>query len=86
MKRILLSVAVGALLLSGTVVMAEEPALDTDEKKTIYTLGLAIARNLANFNLSEEELAVVKLGLTDGVMGNDLKVEPQRLGPLHQLS
>ena len=39
--------------------------LVTDEQKTIYALGLSIYRSLSQFDLSPEELDIVKRGITD---------------------
>jgi hypothetical protein len=53
----------------------EEVTLQTEDEKTIYAMGLTLALNLWNFNLSEQELVILKQGLTDGVMKNEPKVE-----------
>jgi FKBP-type peptidyl-prolyl cis-trans isomerase FkpA len=37
----------------------------TDEEKTLYTIGLMIARSLGTFNLTADELERVKQGITD---------------------
>ena len=60
---------------------AAEPALKTDEQKTLYALGLAISQSLNNFALSEAELELVKSGLTDGVLKREPKVDMQPLMP-----
>jgi FKBP-type peptidyl-prolyl cis-trans isomerase FkpA len=57
------------------------PKLDTDEQKTLYTLGLLVGRNLKTFNLTPDELAVVKAGLTDSVTGAKPQVELETYGP-----
>ena len=49
--------------------------LKTDEQKTLYALGLAIARDVAPFGLSRAELDLVKQGLTDAVTGKKPAVE-----------
>jgi len=41
--------------------------LTSEEQKVVYAIGLALSRSANNFNLSAEELDLVKLGLTDGV-------------------
>src|SRR5262249_12107981 len=41
------------------------PALTTDEQKEIYALGLSLYRSLGMFDLSTEELELVKRGLSD---------------------
>ncbi len=40
-------------------------ALQTDEEKTIYALGLSIARSLKQFDLSPAEVEIVKRALSD---------------------
>jgi FKBP-type peptidyl-prolyl cis-trans isomerase len=57
----------------------------TDEQKTIYALGLAISTNLAQFNLTADEVALVADGLRDGVLGNEPKADLQMYGPRIQL-
>ena len=57
------------------------PKLDTDEQKTLYTLGLLLGRNLKTFNLTPDELSLVKAGLTDSVTGAKPQVELETYGP-----
>lgn len=59
----------------------ESAALETEDQKVLYALGLAIAQNLTQLGLSEEELGPVKEGLTDGVLGREHKVELSEYGP-----
>ena len=47
--------------------LAADPKLDTDEQKTIYSIGLALAQSLQPYDLSPQELELVKAGLTDGL-------------------
>lgn len=49
--------------------------LTTEEQKTLYGLGLVIARQLEVFNLSPKELQIVSQGLYDGVNGRQQKVD-----------
>src|SRR2546427_12672350 len=57
---------------------AAGPELKTDEQKTLYGLGLGIARNLTGFYLTKADLEVVEAGLAEGI----LKVTPKAgLGP-----
>jgi FKBP-type peptidyl-prolyl cis-trans isomerase FkpA len=61
---------------------AAAPAkLETEEQKTIYTLGLLLGRNLKMFNLKPEELELVKKGLSDSVTGAKPQVELEAYGP-----
>lgn len=51
-----------------------QETLETDEQKTFYALGLAIAQNLDNFTLSPEEGEIVISGIRDGIRGEDPQV------------
>ena len=46
-----------------------EPELKTEDDKTIYVLGTSLGNSLKGFLLSEEELAIVILGIEDEVAG-----------------
>jgi len=70
-----------ALLAGCSAPRAEVPAPETEEQKVLYALGLVISRNLAPLAFNETELAVIQAGLTDGVMGNDPKVDLETFGP-----
>ena len=47
--------------------LAADPKLDTDEQKTIYAIGLALAQSLQPYDLKPGEIELVKQGLTDGL-------------------
>lgn len=47
----------------------------TEEEKTLYAVGLIVARQLKTFNLNPAELELVKQGVTDGVNGTNTLVE-----------
>jgi FKBP-type peptidyl-prolyl cis-trans isomerase FkpA len=49
--------------------------LATEDQKTVYALGLVLARELAPFQLSEAELGTVSLGLMDGALGRPPQVD-----------
>ncbi len=53
---------------------ADSSGLATDEEKTIYALGLALARNIEPFHLSAAELKLLEEGLTDGSKGGPTRV------------
>jgi len=63
-------------------------ALETEQDKTLYALGLALGQNIGDFNLTAEEVDVVSQGLRDSVLGNEpqvaLDVYGPRLQPLAQ--
>ncbi|HEY6988771.1 MAG TPA: FKBP-type peptidyl-prolyl cis-trans isomerase [Bryobacteraceae bacterium] len=48
---------------------ASAPTMTTDEEKTIYALGLSIARSLSPFDLSPHELAIVQQAMKDAAAG-----------------
>jgi len=60
---------------------SEAPAAEQSEEQTFYALGLALAKNVAPFSLTEDELAQVIAGLRDGVQGNDEGFDMQAYGP-----
>jgi FKBP-type peptidyl-prolyl cis-trans isomerase len=65
-----------ALVVAGaSAARAADVELKTDDQKTLYALGLALSRNLAQFNLSAEDLDAVKAGLTAGVLNQPKQVE-----------
>lgn len=55
------------------------PATDAD--KTLYVMGVALARTVQNLELSPAELAVLKEGLSDAAAGRPPKVSPESWGP-----
>lgn len=79
--RTLLSCSLVLLLITGTATFAAAPEITTDAQKTLYTLGLALSRSLGGFTLSEAELEIVKIGLTDGALQREPKVDAQLFFP-----
>jgi len=67
MRRVLAAAVILACFVA-PVVHAADPMLTNEEQKVVYALGLAMARSANNFSLTEAELELVKLGLTDGVL------------------
>ena len=59
---------------------ATAPKPMTDEQKTIYALGLSLSHSLTSFDLSPEEMEIVKKALTDAAAGKPA-VELQTWGP-----
>jgi FKBP-type peptidyl-prolyl cis-trans isomerase FkpA len=64
---------------------APTAALQTDQDRTLYALGLAIGQNVRDFKLTEAEIDIVALGLTDSVLGNEPKAALEEFGPRIQL-
>src|SRR5881628_3647684 len=67
------AVSIAAVLVLAEAAGAAGPELKTDEQKTLYALGLVIARNLTGFYLTKADLEVVEAGITDGI----LKTKPK---------
>jgi len=70
-----------AILLSAAGAHAADVTLDNDTQKTLYALGVALSNSLGAFNLTPEELELVKAGITDGVLKKPPRVEMQTYGP-----
>ena len=73
--------AVLAVVVVAAPSSAGGPEPKTDDQKTLYALGLALARNVGPFNLTEKELDLVKAGLTDGVLKRKPQVDLETFGP-----
>jgi FKBP-type peptidyl-prolyl cis-trans isomerase FkpA len=79
-----LATAAVAVCLLGIVtpsLHASDAALETEDQKTLYAIGVAMSRQLANFGLTEADLTLIQQGLLDGVAGGDLKVDLPTYGP-----
>ena len=74
LRRALPCVALLLLLLPS---LAPAQELDSEEKKTLYALGVAMSQQIGTFQLSAEDLKIVQLGITDGVTGQEPKVDMQ---------
>lgn len=83
MHRIALAAAL-SLMLAAPAACAQEPELETDEQKTLYALGIAMAGSVEELSLSAEELEIVEAGFRDSVLGNEPRVDIQTYGPLIQ--
>ena len=67
-------IAVVLVMLISTPIFAAEPP-KTDDQKTLYAIGLIVARQLSVFGLTPAELEVVKQGLMDAATGNKPEVD-----------
>lgn len=78
--RTAVSIAMAALMLTGcsgestqgqqnSTASAEQRS---EDQKTLYALGAAVARNIAPFDLTEEELKHVQAGFADAVLKKDV--------------
>ncbi|PKN17399.1 MAG: peptidylprolyl isomerase [Deltaproteobacteria bacterium HGW-Deltaproteobacteria-6] len=75
MRKLIVCVFV---LLMALPAWAAQP--QTEDQKTLYALGVHMARQMAMFNLSAEEVEYVKEGMTDVAAGKKLIAEPEAYG------
>ena len=71
----------GVIVAAAASLGAAGPEPKTDDEKTLYALGMALARNVGSFNLSEAELALVQAGFSDGVLNHKPQVDIETFGP-----
>jgi FKBP-type peptidyl-prolyl cis-trans isomerase FkpA/FKBP-type peptidyl-prolyl cis-trans isomerase FklB len=57
-----------------------EVLLETEDDKTIYAMGVNLARNLDHLPLSKSEKQLLETGFADGVENRDPKVDTTRYG------
>jgi FKBP-type peptidyl-prolyl cis-trans isomerase FkpA len=78
-------VLIGAMVLSSAMgcrrLMGGSPTPKTEDDKTLYTLGMLLGRNLGTFNLTPDELDLVKAGLSDMVLKRPHQVDLDKYGP-----
>jgi FKBP-type peptidyl-prolyl cis-trans isomerase FkpA len=75
MRKLIVSMAV---LLLALPALAAPP--QTDHQKTLYAMGVLLARQLAVFELSAEEYEFVREGIADTAAGKKLAAEPEAFG------
>ena len=78
MRTLLCTLGLASTLTFGLAFAAE---LKTEEEKTLYALGAAVARNVSEFQLSESELKVVQAGFADEALGKPTQIEPSEYFP-----
>jgi FKBP-type peptidyl-prolyl cis-trans isomerase FkpA len=71
MNRLIVTALITLLALPA--VAADSPK--TEEQKTLYAVGLIVARQLSVFNPSPAELEIIKQGISDARAGNKLEVD-----------
>jgi FKBP-type peptidyl-prolyl cis-trans isomerase FkpA/FKBP-type peptidyl-prolyl cis-trans isomerase FklB len=80
MRTLLVSTFGLGLLIAGyATAQSVEPK--TEDDKTLYALGVALAQNLGPFNLSPSELEMVKAGLSDSALHKPTKVDAKTYYP-----
>ena len=80
MRPISASVLLISVALTVFPACAKAPKLATDQDKTLYALGQIISKNLDAFQLSPQELEMVKAGIDDGVAGKPSQVDIAKFG------
>jgi FKBP-type peptidyl-prolyl cis-trans isomerase FkpA len=73
-----LTLAAACLLFSCSHAFAADLTPQTEEQKTLYAIGVSVARSLNVFNLTPAEFAMVQKGLSDAQAGtkNDFDLGP----------
>jgi FKBP-type peptidyl-prolyl cis-trans isomerase FkpA len=74
-------IATAIALCFASPVLAADVKLDNDDEKSIYALGLSVARSLSVFNLNEKEIQILDAGIADGLGGKTPKVDLATYGP-----
>ena len=77
------------LLASALACAAESPeapkapaaALETEEQRMLYALGVAVAARLPHFDPTDEEMALIQAGLADGMLGVEPQVDMRSVTP-----
>lgn len=75
------SLAAALALGACATIASAQPALDTDEQKTLYALGIALGDNISSFDLTAAELAIIAAGINDAALGNEFRVDMEVYGP-----
>ena len=75
MRKLIILLAAVAALLPPMTSRAEDPKLETDDQKTLYALGVALSGNLAAFSLSPDEVRIVQMGISDGALGKEPRID-----------
>lgn len=81
MRLLALTMALGLCLAAVQPVRADEPTLETDTDKILYSLGFALSQGIGNFQFDAAELDIVKAGMTDAVLKREPRIELEQYGP-----
>jgi len=81
MRLFALTLALGLCLAVVQPVRADEPTLETDTDKILYSLGFALSQGIGNFQFDAAELDIVKAGITDAVLKREPRIELEQYGP-----
>lgn len=75
MRSFVTAALVTVLALPVCAAAQDQKPLQNDDQKTLYAVGQVMARQLSVFDLTTQELDIVKQGLSDGILGNKPLVE-----------
>lgn len=73
--------AVASLFVLSACNKMSKPKLNSDDDKTVYAIGMDMGSKLEMLQLSENEMAVLKMGIDDGVSKAEPKVKPAEFLP-----
>ncbi len=76
-----MTAAVALTLNLCAMVASAQEALETEDDRTLYALGIALGTNIQPFALSAAELSIVESGIRDSVLGSDPRVDMNVYGP-----
>lgn len=76
---IYVAVAAGLLGLAGCNKMQSgpKPSLSSDDDKTVYAIGMDVGSKMKTLQLTDKEMAILKMGIDDGAKGSKGQVEPR---------
>jgi FKBP-type peptidyl-prolyl cis-trans isomerase FkpA len=80
-RRTFLALAAAFSLAAFALPAAGQKAPSTDDQKTIYALGIGLARNLEPFHLKPDELEYLFAGMRDQIAGKQPQVALDEYGP-----
>jgi FKBP-type peptidyl-prolyl cis-trans isomerase len=86
MRRFVFTILALSFIVGCASAEPKQPALETDDQKTMYALGVAMAQQLGGAEFSEAEIQLIQLGLTDAISGMehrvDMGVYGQKINPM----
>jgi len=77
----LLCIGLAAVIALSAIRADAQTTPTTEDEKTLYAIGMVLARNLEGLGLSTEELKMVEAGLMDATMGKESQVDLAVYGP-----
>jgi FKBP-type peptidyl-prolyl cis-trans isomerase FkpA len=86
MLRRALCASIAALTLVSCNAAESEPApapaaLESDDDKILYAIGLAMSKQIQHFDFSEREIGLIEKGLNEGSLGKEAAVDLETWGP-----